>query len=258
MSLASFKYERYGCQALYEETLHSWGDKMRLTRYRLLRGCIGEFFGTMIMMIFGVGVVAQSKFVENYSFFSVCFGWAAGVVFGILVSGKMGYGLFNPAIGLAFAVVGKVPWIALAPAILCQLLGSYIGALTVYGIYRENIRLTYNGQLNMTSALIFFTGPTVGNGPALMDQIVGTALLAAMCMAIVDPHNFPMPEYMHAIFIGSVVTALLGALGVNAGAALNPARDFGPRLALLTVGKLFSLLTYQTLHFSSYCTLADL
>ncbi|TPP65201.1 Aquaporin-9 [Fasciola gigantica] len=164
MSLVSYDFERYGCQSRYEETLHSWKNKLCLKRFPLLRACIGEFFGTMVLIIFGTAVLAQARFVPNVSFFSISFGWGAAVTFGVFISGKMGYGLINPAMALAMALVGKVPWIAIVPIMLCEVFGAYIGALVVYGIYEQNIRNTFNGTLNMDSGLIFVTGPSVGIG----------------------------------------------------------------------------------------------
>ncbi|VDP70490.1 unnamed protein product [Echinostoma caproni] len=249
MSLVTVEYEPVGCQARYENTLHRWADKMRLTRFPLLRACIGEFFGTMVMIIFGVGVVAQGNFTENHSFFSISFGWGTAVIFGLFISGNMGYGLMNPAMSLAFAIVGKVPWIPIFPLMLCQVFGAYIGALVVYGIYEQNIKVLYNGVLNMESGVIFVTGPTVGNWPALMDQIIGTAILAALCLAFGDQNNFKVPAFLSPIYVGFLVLSLVGALGVNAGAALNPARDFGPRLALVTVGYGKEAFTHENYYF---------
>ncbi|VDP70491.1 unnamed protein product [Echinostoma caproni] len=236
MSLASVQYERVGFQARYEQKLHRWADAIRLTRFPLIRACIGEFFGTMVMIIFALAVTAQEKFLENHTTFSNAFISGTGVTMGLFISGNMGYGLINPAISLAFAIVGKVPWIPIFPLMLCQVFGAFCGALTVYSVYEENIRWKWDGALNMESGLIFVTGPTVGNVPALIDQIIGTAILAALCLAFGDENNFKVPSYLTPTYVGLLVMSLVGALGVNAGAALNPARDFGPRLALFTIG----------------------
>ncbi|KAG5441541.1 Aquaporin-3 [Clonorchis sinensis] len=232
-SLSSYEYERVSCQSKYENTIHRWADKMRLTRLPLLRVFIGELAGTMILIIFGDSVVAQSIFGSNVSAFSVSFGWGFAVIFGIFISGTLGYGLLNPAIALAFAFNAKVPWIVVPVATIAEVIGAFLG----------------DPGLTTKTLGIFCTGPSnAGNLPGFYDQIIGTALLAVMVLAIGDTYNFNIPSHVTPIYIGFLISALVGALGINAGAALNPARDFGPRLAALTVGYKDAFTSYD-----SYC-----
>ncbi|GAA55321.1 aquaporin-3 [Clonorchis sinensis] len=247
-SLSSYEYERVSCQSKYENTIHRWADKMRLTRLPLLRVFIGELAGTMILIIFGDSVVAQSIFGSNVSAFSVSFGWGFAVIFGIFISGTLGYGLLNPAIALAFAFNAKVPWIVVPVATIAEVIGAFLGGLIVYCNYQVNIQLLDPGLTTKTLG-IFCTGPSnAGNLPGFYDQIIGTALLAVMVLAIGDTYNFNIPSHVTPIYIGFLISALVGALGINAGAALNPARDFGPRLAALTVGYKDAFTSYD-----SYC-----
>ncbi|TGZ69826.1 hypothetical protein CRM22_003524 [Opisthorchis felineus] len=247
-SLSSYEYEKVSCQDKYENAIHRWADRMRLTRLPLLRVFIGELVGTMILVIFGDAAVAQSVFGSNVSAFSVSFGWGLAVILGIFISGTLGYGLLNPAIALAFAFNAKVPWIVVPVATIAELIGAFLGGLIVYCNYQVNIQLLDPGLTTKTLG-IFCTGPSnAGNLPGFYDQIIGTALLALMVLAIGDRYNFNIPPYLTPIYIGFLVSALVGALGVNAGAALNPARDLGPRLAAFTVGYKNAFTAYD-----SYC-----
>ncbi|KER24383.1 hypothetical protein T265_14436, partial [Opisthorchis viverrini] len=245
-SLSSYEYERVSCQSKYESTIHRWADKMRLTRPLLLRVFIGELMGTMILVIFGDAAVAQSVFGSNVSAFSISFGWGSAVIFGIFTSGTMGYGLLNPAVALAFAFNAKVPWIAVPVATIAELIGAFLGGLIVYCNYQVNIQLLDPGLTTKTLG-IFCTAPSnAGNLAGFYDQIIGTALLTLMVLAMGDCFN--VPTYVFPILVGLLITALVGAFGVNAGAALNPARDLGPRLAAFAVGYKDAFTAYN-----SYC-----
>ncbi|GAA31414.1 aquaporin-3 [Clonorchis sinensis] len=245
-SLSSYEYERVSCQSKYENTIHRWADKIRLTRLPLLRVFIGELAGTMILIIFGNAMVAQSVFGSNVSAFSISFGWGLAVAFGVFISGTLGYGLLNPAVALAFAFDAKVPWIVVPVATIAEVIGAFLGGLIVYCNYQVNIQLLDPGLTTKTLG-IFCTAPSnAGNLAGFYDQIIGTALLALMVLAMGD--YFDVPTYVFPIFVGLLITALVGAFGVNAGAALNPARDLGPRLAALAVGYKDAFTAYN-----SYC-----
>jgi glycerol uptake facilitator protein len=60
--------------------------------------------------------------------------------------------------------------------------------------------------------------------------VVGTAFLVAFVFAVVDEVNQPVRANLAPIVIGFVVVAIGMSFGANAGYAINPARDFGPRL----------------------------
>ncbi|KAF8567658.1 hypothetical protein P879_04432 [Paragonimus westermani] len=235
MSLVSVEYEREGCQGKYEDTLHAWADRMRLTKFPLIRACIGEFLGTIVLIYFGDGVIAWHYFSSTKDAVSISLAWGLAVLLGLFISGTMGYGLMNPAITLAFAVAGKVPWLPVPLLILCQIAGCYIGALLVYTVYRENIVKSAAWTMLGTGS-IFVTAPTQGNIAGFIDQIIGTAMLTALCSAIGDKHNFNVPRYLGIFYVALLVVALVAAFPTHAGAALNPARDFGPRLAALSLG----------------------
>lgn len=121
-----------------------------------------------------------------------------------------------------------------------QILGAFFAALTAYGLYRADI-VAYGGSnlasSGTLSAFITFPRHTYVNlVQAFFNEFVGTAILVIAVLALGDDMNSPPGAGMSAFIIGLLVTVLSMAFGYNTGAALNPSRDFGPRLALLAVG----------------------
>lgn len=133
--------------------------------------------------------------------------------------------------------------------IAAQLLGAFVAGLVSYGVYRDAI-LSYNnagGDTGSGSPVGLATGGTgvamytqpgsfSGPGGAFANEFVATAILSCAILALGDDSNAPPGAGMHAFIVGLLVTALTMAFGYNTGACLNPARDFGPRLATLAVG----------------------
>lgn len=230
----------------YQRTLHKVADKLRLRKYPLLRACLAEFVGTTILIIFGCGVLAQT-FLGSHgrdahgNFLSVSLGWGMAVGFGVFFSGCGGSGNINPAITLAFALIGRLPLKRVPLYTLSQIFGAFIGALTIFGVYNEQIHqriseMDGNQYLINTTGNIFVTNPWASHTQCFLDQVMGTALLAAGALTVVDFKGWKMPEYLHPLYLGLLVYTLVGCFALNAGCALNPARDFGPRLMLLMCG----------------------
>ncbi|TPP57176.1 Aquaporin [Fasciola gigantica] len=221
-------------------------DKIRLTSKNLTKACLAEFCGTCIMIIFGCGVIAQVFLGDHGSkkhgdMASICWNWGFAVMMGVFFAGGNGSGHINPAITLAFAVIGRVPWIRVPLYSISQLLGAFVGACVVLLVNWPNIenytKTNDSGIYTVTTTgSIFVTNPAASNLHCFMDQIVGTALLTAGALAIVEKRAWEMPRCLHPPMFGFLVCALVQAYALNAGCALNPARDLGPRLVLLCCG----------------------
>jgi glycerol uptake facilitator protein len=121
-----------------------------------------------------------------------------------------------------------------------QMLGAFLGALLVYIVYKAAIdsyeranHITRGAANSLPTYAIFATFPApyfkTFVGP-LIDQIVGTAFLVAFVFALVDEFNQPVRANLAPLAVGLVVVAIGLSFGANAGYAINPARDFGPRL----------------------------
>jgi MIP family channel proteins len=143
----------------------------------------------------------------------------------------------NPAVTLALAVHRGFPWAKVGPYCAAQVAGAFTGAATAFLTYREAFDHFDGGTRLVTGAKatagIFATYPQsfLSNVPGgLVDQIVGTALLLILVLAIGDQKNFGVDARLSPILVGAAVVLIGMSFGFNAGYAINPARDFGPRL----------------------------
>jgi glycerol uptake facilitator protein len=204
---------------------------------------IAEFLGTMILILFGVGVVAQVVTAPDGSLGdhdSIAWAWGIGVIMGVYVSGRISGGHINPAVTIALAAYQGFPWRKVLPYALAQTAGAFVAALIVRVVYADLIYKVDPGH-TVKSQLIFSTLP--GNGvdgvgipTAFLDQVVGTAILVFVVFALVNARNNPPLANLAPVAIGLLVVGIGMAWGANAGYAINPARDFGPRLASFLTG----------------------
>jgi glycerol uptake facilitator protein len=198
-----------------------------------------EFAGTMILILFGVGVVAQVTTTpdgSNGQYDSIAWAWGIGVMLGVYVAGRTSGAHLNPAVTLAFALYEGFPWRKVAPFVLAQVLGAFVAALIVRVVYADFIR-SVDPNLTETQG-IFSTSPgdPVSIPTAFLDQVVGTAILIFVIFSLVHPRNKGPLANMAPFMIGVLVVGIGMAWGANAGYAINPARDFGPRLASFITG----------------------
>jgi MIP family channel proteins len=190
--------------------------------------------------MFGVGVVAQVVLGAGKTgeYLSINLGWAAGVVIGCYVAGGISGAHLNPAVTLALAVHRGFAWGKVAPYILAQFAGAFAASAVVYFTYHEAIN-AFEPTRTLATAGIWSTYPQdyLSNVPGgLVDQIVGTALLMIAVFAISDARNMNVPSYLGPILVGATVFAIGMTYGLNAGYAINPARDLGPRLFTAIAG----------------------
>ena len=209
-----------------------------------MREALAEFFGTAILIIFGVGVVAQTVLSGGAtgSPLAIHLCWGLAVILAVYTSAGVSGAHLNPAVTLALALRRGFPWARVGPYVVAQMLGAFVGAAVVYVTYREAFGAFDGGVRQVLGAQgtagIFATYPaaylsTLGG---FVDQVVGTALLVAMVFAISDERNAPPAASLAPVFVGLTVMAIGMGFGANAGYAINPARDFGPRLFTALAG----------------------
>lgn len=209
-----------------------------------------EFTGTLILILFGCGVVAQVAAggaltdppggLGNHD--SIAWAWGLGVTLGVYVAGRLSGAHLNPAVTLSLAMFKDFPWRKVAPYSLAQSAGAFVAALVVRWNYSEALARADPGHTIKTQG-VFSTLPANGNTGlpvtewgALRDQIIGTAILVLLIFALTDLLNTPPGANMSPFVVGLVVVAIGMAFGTNAGYAINPARDLGPRLASFLTG----------------------
>jgi glycerol uptake facilitator protein len=217
---------------------------------------LSEFFGTFVLIAFGDGVVAMAVaalpgsgrtagptviFQAAGDWLLITWGWAMAVAFAVWVAGGVSGAHINPAVTLAFAVRRKFAWAKVLPYMAAQVIGAFVGAALVFLVYFNAIdafNIANHSPRSSGSALatysIFATFPASyfhgGYAGPLIDQVVGTAFLLIFVVALIDLRNTAVGSNLAPLAIGLAVAAIGMSYGANAGYAINPARDFGPRL----------------------------
>ena len=222
----------------------------RIRSMGLIGELSAEFAGTMILILFGVGVVAQVVAggaltvppggLGNHD--SISWAWGLGVTLGVYLAARLSGAHLNPAVTLTLAAFKGFPWKKVVPYALAQTAGAFAAALLVRWNYTE-VLAKADPDHSIKTQFIFSTLP--GNGSttagvhewgAFRDQVIGTAILLILILAITDALNNPPGSNLGPFIIGLVVVAIGMAWGTDAGYAINPARDFGPRLASFITG----------------------
>jgi glycerol uptake facilitator protein len=217
---------------------------------------LAEFLGTFVLIAFGDGVVAMAVaalpgsgrtagptviFAAAGDWLLITWGWAMAVAFGVWVAGGVSGAHLNPAVTLAFAVRRRFSWNKVLPYWGAQIFGAFAGAALVFLVYHSAIdafdlaaKTPKSGGQALATYSIFATFPaSYFHGAVLwplIDQIVGTMFLLIFVVALIDARNSAVGSNLAPLAIGLAVAAIGMSYGANAGYAINPARDFGPRL----------------------------
>lgn len=205
----------------------------------MLPELLAEFFGTMVLMMFGNGAVAMfvlfGNGVPGGSWTNINLGFGLGVTMGIYVAGRISGAHINPAVTLAVAAYRGFPWRKVIPYCIAQVVGAFCGAAVVY---LDFLAAFHNVDPGLTkTAGVFATSPYQGLISAgLVDQTIGTAVLVFLIFAIIDDRNQPPQANLIPVLIGLVVVAIGMSFGGMHGYPINPARDFGPRLFTVVAG----------------------
>jgi MIP family channel proteins len=220
-------------------------EAVKLFASPLVREMAAEFLGTFILIVFGSGVVAQVVLSGGTAgnYLSINLAWGLAVTMAIYVAGGVSGAHLNPAVTVALAVHRKFAWHKVLPYSLAQLAGAFAASAVVFVVYREALT-NFDGGIRQIAgahgtAGIWATYPqpflSVFPG-GFVDQVVGTALLVLLVLALVDDKNFAPSSTFLPILVGLVVVVIGQSFGFNAGYAINPARDFGPRLFTAIAG----------------------
>jgi glycerol uptake facilitator protein len=227
-------------------------DKTNIKEMTMLGQLIGEVFGTFILILLGDGVVANVGLAPRlaapaYNWNTITIGWAFAVIVAVYVSAGVSGAHLNPAVTIALAMKRGFPWSKVGPYIVAQMIGAFLGALGVYLTYRDGLVMA--GVPNVWSTgpgSVFgsaFTGEMgierMGSYSILtasLTELFGTAVLLWGILASGDSKNTGLMHNMGPFLVGGTVLAVGLSLGGPSGYAINPARDFGPRLFGTLVG----------------------
>ena len=193
---------------------------------------IGEFIGTMLLIILGNGVVANVLLNKtkghNSGLIVIAFGWAIGVFVGVYASLKLGGGgHLNPAVTLALAYLDEFPRENVLTYIAAQLSGAIAGAIIMWLAYRQHFQQTQDGDAKLA---VFCTGPAFRSTPNnIITEIIGTFVLMLGALLFIKPATGL--GTLEALPVALLVLGIGVSLGGPTGYAINPARDLGPRIA---------------------------
>lgn len=209
----------------------------------MLTAFIAELIGTMLLILLGNGVVAgvvlNKTKAHDGGWIVITFAWGLAVFISVLVAGPISGAHLNPVVTLSLALAGKFSWAWVLPFIISQIIGSMLGQLLVWIMYYPHYSATDNPELKLATCC---TSPAIKHLPAnFASEVIGTFVLV---LAILTMHGVVLhvgdssitttyPVDMGAlggIPVAFVVVVIGMSLGGTTGYAINPARDFGPRL----------------------------
>ncbi|WP_346855043.1 MIP/aquaporin family protein [uncultured Draconibacterium sp.] len=207
----------------------------------------GEFLGTFILILLGNGVVANVNLDKTYGngggLIVITAGWGMAVYVAVLATSDLSGAHLNPAVTVGLALAGLFDWINVIPFVLAQILGAMLGATTVYMFFKNHFKLTKTAGMKKSA---FCTAPAIRDTRNnLFSEFIGTFVLIFAVLLI----SLPQLEYenlgsghvglgsLGALPVALVVFSIGMSLGGTTGYAINPARDFGPRIvhALLPI-----------------------
>ncbi|CAL8387437.1 unnamed protein product [Boreogadus saida] len=213
-------------------------------RHWILRQGLAECLGTLVLVTFGCGSVAQMLLSRGSHgrFLSVNLAFGVATTLGILISGQVSGGHLNPAVTFALCLLGRVPWRKFPVYFLFQTLGAFLGAGIIFAMYSDALwaygqeTLVVEGTNATAGIFATYPSPHLGLLNGFFNQVIGTAALIVCVLAIVDPHNTPVPAGLEAFTAGLVVLVIGLSMGFNSGYAVNPALDMGARLFTALAG----------------------
>lgn len=231
-------------QSLKRKIAYPWKFIIKIIRGKEF---LAEFLGTFLLVTIGNSAIAQAVLSNDHNnlagasfgtFQSINIGYALGLVIAVYVSIGASGAHLNPAVTWAMALTGNISWLMVVPYMIAQFLGAFFSAAVVYGLYVDGIKDIDNGSLTQTTVGIFATYPqpylSLANG--FFDQVMGTFILLIGIFAITDTKNSEVKAGLKPFMIGVVLWAIGSSMGINSGYAVNPARDFGPRLFTAMAG----------------------
>lgn len=213
----------------------------------LIGECIAEFIGSWILIFIGCGSVASLVLNgADISQWEIGIIWGLAVTMAIYITGAVSGTQINPAVTIGLMIHRDFPKKKVIPYILSQVAGCFVGAATVYFLF-QNLFINFESTNNivrassegLATAGIFSTYPhkdltMIG---ALFVEIIITMFLFIVILAVGDEKNSNKPAANLApVMIGLTIAIIGASFGVLTGFAMNPARDFGPKLFAMISG----------------------
>ena len=225
---------------------------MNAQKSTLFGECLAEFLGTFVLILVGDGAGAVAVFTGAYDLTGVALVWGVGVTLAVYIAGGVSGAHLNPAVTVTFAAFRGFPWRKVPAFIAAQVAGAFTAALALYACWhgfwaptaaKLGVSIGQPGSQKLMMVFsCFYPNPgsvgtssadlaKVSTGAAFLTEAILTLFLLLAILALVDDRSGQAPRANLApLFIGLVVTAIVGIGAPLTMDAVNPARDFGPRL----------------------------
>ncbi|KAI1723557.1 major intrinsic protein domain-containing protein [Ditylenchus destructor] len=236
----------YNCMTDYEWTTWNKMESLRenlvdhiRTENSAVREFMAEFIGTFFLLLIGTSANIQTAFMES-GLLGTQLAWGFGFAFAVYLAASVSGAHLNPAISFAALFNGQLSPPRFLLYVVAQILGAFVGTGISYLGHLDDINQMDSDvrdvNSSMSTARLFTTFPTdhmtvLG---CLTDQVIGTAILAG-CLSLITDKRHRIPSGVIPLLAGLVMSTIAMTYGMQ-GFAINPARDFGPRLFLLCVG----------------------
>lgn len=204
------------------------------------REFLAELLGVFVQLTIGFCCdLSATLNGDNANVNTTAWAWGFATMTAIYISGGISGAHLNPVITIMLWFYRGFPKRKMIPYFLAQFFGAFMAALTAYGLYLasiQNYELT-NPSINILNGFVTSQRYTyIGPATAFFNEFLGVAFLSCTILALGDDQNAPPGAGMNSLVIGLVITLLNFGFAYQSGAALNPSRDFGPRLAMLALG----------------------
>lgn len=188
---------------------------------------LAELFGTFLFMYIGLSINAnmilpQTKGSRDGVWLTTSLGWGLAILLPIMAFGSISGAHFNPAVSLVFFILGEINFVSFLIYTVMQNIGAFIAATFVIYKFGDHFKLADDE----TSISVFGTGPSIKNYHRnFFSEFIGTFILMFFILTVASGETYGAP------FIAIAIISIGMGIGGKTGFALNPARDFGPRLA---------------------------
>ncbi|KAJ9322862.1 hypothetical protein DTO027B5_2904 [Paecilomyces variotii] len=225
-------------QELVEDEVHNNHTTWSVIRTHH-REPLAEALGVFVQLVVGFSADLSVTLAGAGNPNTTGWAWGFATMMAIYISGGISGAHLNPTITMMLWFYRGFPKRMMPSYFLAQFLGAFIAALCVYGLYYYSIHhyLATNGPIDIVNSFVTSQREDwIGPGTAFFNEFVGTLCLTVTVLALGDDQNAPPGAGMNSLIIGFVVACLSMTFSYQTGAAFNPSRDFGPRLALLALG----------------------
>ncbi|WP_213989550.1 MIP/aquaporin family protein [Sodalis sp. dw_96] len=208
--------------------------------------CIAEFLGTGLFIFFGTSVLSALKVAgAGFGLWEICVVWGLGIALAVYLTAGISGGHLNPAVTIALWLFAAFDGKKVLPYIVAQVAGAFCGAVLTYVIYHNMFDLyeqTHQmirgsqGSLFLSSIFSTYPAASISVGLAAFVELVITSILMGLIMALTDDGNGVPKGPLAPLLIGLLVAVIGAATAPLTGFAMNPARDFGPKLFTFFAG----------------------